>query len=65
MRAGSEEDVPVLQDDAEGDLVSIGKHRAVRPGVRIVLREENLPAAEAEGLVVALGVNEGPPGAMR
>ena len=52
-----EKDVPVFQQAAPRDVRRLGEIRAVRPALRIVLREENLPAVETERLVVALRVD--------
>ena len=60
LLARGEEDVPVLQEAAEGDVLRVGKRRAVGPGPAIVLRQKDLPVAESEGLVVALRIDVGP-----
>src|SRR5262249_7278038 len=58
--ARGEEDVPVLQEATEGDVLRIGNRRAAGPGPAVVLREEDLPVAESEGLVAALRIDVGP-----
>jgi hypothetical protein len=52
-----EEHVPVLQDDAEGDVLRLGELCAMRPGFAVVLRQHDLRALKREGLAVALRVD--------
>ena len=65
LLARGEEDVAVFQEATEGDVLRVGKRRAVGPGLGIVLGQENLAVAESEGLVVALRIDVGPSGARR
>ncbi len=60
--AGGKENVPVLQDNTERDVLSLGKRRAVMPRPAVVLRQINLPAAEPEGFFAALRVDVRPRG---
>lgn len=55
--AGSEEDVAVGEEDAEGDVLGFSEIGRVRPGFAAVFREHDLVGGEREGLVVALGVD--------
>jgi hypothetical protein len=57
LGAGGEEDVSVLQDVTERDAGSVGKLGAVRPGVAIVFREEDLTLRMRKRLVAALRVD--------
>ena len=51
LRAGGEEDIAILQDDAEGDLLRLGKLGAVGPGVAAILGKVDPPILEAKRLL--------------
>lgn len=57
LRTRGEEDIFVFQDAAEGNVAGIGKRRLSRPGLAVILGEENFILAEAEGLVPSLRIN--------
>jgi hypothetical protein len=58
--ARGEEDVPVFQESAKGDVVGIGKYGAMSPRLGVVLRQKDLSISEPEGLAAALRIDVGP-----
>lgn len=57
LGAGGEEDVSVPQDVTKCDATGVGKVDAVRPGMAVVLREEDLTFSVRKRLVAALRVD--------